>query len=84
MSARHERRIAWMTLIATCCDCGKDVEIPVHMNDWLEWRDRHKHRAESKSVQDQFPYLNADMREMLISRTCPTCWDELFKGGDNE
>jgi hypothetical protein len=32
-----------------------------------------------KHVQDAFPYLSAEQRELLISRVCPKCFDKLFK-----
>lgn len=29
-------------------------------------------------IQNAMPYLTADEREMLISGTCPQCWEEMF------
>lgn len=29
-------------------------------------------------VQNAFPYLTADQREMIISQTCNVCWDKMF------
>lgn len=34
-------------------------------------------------VQDAFPELDADMREMLISGTCPDCWEKMFGDEDD-
>ena len=34
-------------------------------------------------IQDVLYYLTEDARELLISRTCGECWDELF-GVDEE
>jgi hypothetical protein len=35
-------------------------------------------------VQDAFPYLSSDDREMLISGTDPECWDKMFEGMDDD
>ena len=35
-------------------------------------------------VQDAFPYLSADEREMLISGICPTCWNDTFFDEEEE
>ena len=36
-----------------------------------------------RHVQDIFPYLNPEERELLISHTCPKCWNNMF-GGEEE
>lgn len=38
------------------------------INKWME----------GTFIQDALPYLSPDDREMLISRTCPTCWTKTF------
>ncbi|MCR8576445.1 hypothetical protein [Streptomyces sp. Isolate_219] len=35
-----------------------------------------------KFVQDAFPYLTDDQRELLVSKTCGPCFDVMF--GDDE
>ena len=35
-------------------------------------------------VQDVWPDMSADDREMLISGTHPACWTELFGGEDDD
>jgi hypothetical protein len=35
-------------------------------------------------VQDAFPEMPKQHREMLISGTCPECWDDMFKDCDND
>ena len=37
-----------------------------------------KPRSERKFMQDIFPELPIEDRELLISGTCGTCWDKLF------
>ena len=34
--------------------------------------------AEGANIQDAFPYLDADVREFMISGTTPEEWDQLF------
>ena len=34
--------------------------------------------------QAAMPYLTTDQRELLISATCGTCWDDLFGGFGEE
>lgn len=37
-----------------------------------------------RHVQVIFPYLNAEERELLISHTCPKCWEDLFGSDEDE
>lgn len=61
----------------TCPFCGKTTPIQVRFADYHAWQN-------GKLAQDVFPYLSADEREMLISGICPTCWDNVFSGGEDE
>ena len=63
-------------VITACPFCGKAHEVLVNEEDYLNWDD-------GELVQNAFPYLSADEREMLISGICPTCWDSMF-GSDEE
>lgn len=57
----------------SCRVCGRVEVIELTQDQYkaLEEGDRH--------VQDIIPEVDPGIREMLISRTCPTCWDDLFK-----
>ena len=57
-----------------CPFCGRGHEVEVNEADYWDWDD-------GMMVQDAFPYLSADEREMLITGICPTCWNKTF-GGD--
>lgn len=59
-------------LSTSCATCGKDFDIKVETNDLAAWRS-------GALIQRAFPYLGKEEREMLISRTCNTCWDRLFE-----
>lgn len=53
------------------CGCGRIVTLMVRPQDLLA-------REQGEFVQVAFPYLTAAEREMFISKTCGTCWDEMF------
>ena len=63
-------------VVTYCPFCGKAHEIEVNEIDYLDWQD-------GELVQNAFPYLSADEREMLVSGICPKCWNESF-GEDDE
>ena len=54
-----------------CVQCGQLCEVAAYKSDIVEWQN-------GKYAEDAFPYLTADERELLISRTCPDCWDRMF------
>ena len=60
-----------------CGGCKKTYGIPVDRAKFDEWRG-------GKWAQDAFPDMAPDWREMFISGTCPSCFDELFRGFDEE
>lgn len=55
-----------------CRRCGKTHHIRVDIDDLQAWQ------SGEKLVQDAFPYLSAEDRELLLTRFCPKCWDEMF------
>ena len=63
-------------VVTRCPFCGRGNEIEVNESDYWDWDD-------GELVQDAFPYLSADEREMLISGICPTCWKNTF-GSEGE
>jgi len=63
-------------VVTQCPFCGRGNEVEVNEADYWDWDD-------GMMVQDAFPYLSADEREMLITGICPTCWDKMF-GSDEE
>jgi hypothetical protein len=66
-----------MILSIACHQCQKLVSIEVHKDDVDRW-------FEGELVQAAFPYLSASDREMLISRTCPDCWNKMFDEGEDD
>lgn len=41
--------------------------------------DMDKYQRGEGLIQDIFPYLSIDDREMLLSHICPECWSKMFK-----
>jgi len=60
-----------------CHSCETVVDVPVSIPQIQDWRG-------GTHIQDAMPNLTNDEREMLISRTCGTCWDEMFGEEDDE
>lgn len=56
----------------TCTGCKQVTYLVVNQSDYNKWHD-------GALIQNAMPYLNADQREMLISGTCPKCWDEMVE-----
>ena len=56
---------------AYCRCCRQAVEIFVNVDDYNQWQN-------GKLIQDAFPYLSVDEREILISGTCGPCFDAMF------
>lgn len=59
------------TVTVNCRVCKESHTLMVNTNDLQSW-------ATGSYIQDVMPYLSADERELLISRTCGVCWDEMF------
>jgi hypothetical protein len=64
-----------VTVELECKTCRKIVPISVKVKDYSAWNRGAK-------TQDAFPYLEPGEREMFISATCDTCWDEMWKEED--
>jgi hypothetical protein len=60
-----------ITYRATCPLCGNRDSVEVPSMGYARWR-------AGALIQDAMPQLSADERELLISGTCRTCWDEYF------
>lgn len=64
------------TINVTCISCGGQHEFQV--------RDEDMRRYESgELIQREFPYLSAGQRELMISQTCETCFEEMFPEEDD-
>lgn len=61
-----------MKLVKECVECGKVIEIEMSFQQYKKW----KHQEDL--VQNIFPEIKPEIREMLISGICPTCWEKMF------
>lgn len=61
-----------MNITIKCIQCNKDHVLEVEKDD-LEY-----YITGAGYVHEIFPYLSADERELLISRTCGPCFDLIF------
>lgn len=60
-----------IAILTTCPICGESYEITVEFADYLDWQS-------GELVQNAFPYLFPEEREMLLSGICPECWERVF------
>lgn len=57
--------------------CAIQQAIDVDEESFREWQS-------GALIQNAFPNLNAEERETLITGICPSCWDQVFGGGDDD
>ena len=55
----------------TCCVCDKFEVLTLNRSAVESWQ-------EGEYIQNAFPDMSDNERELLISGTHPTCWDKLF------
>lgn len=67
-----------MKLQIRCICCGELTPVLVTGESMTEYYSPNR-----RNIQDIFPYLNEEERELLISQICPNCWKEMF-GSDEE
>ena len=65
-------------MVATCNDCGEEVQMEVSRAGYNAWM------SGGKLIQVAFPELSKNKREVLISGTCGACFDKLFAGMEEE
>ena len=58
-----------MIIEKTCPFCNKVSCIEIPSSGFLKW-------STGTLIQDAFPELNADQRELVMTGIC--CWDEVF------
>ena len=67
-----------MKVKVTCQHCHKDYILEMT-------EDQYKRLTESNElVGTIFPDYTPGQKELLISQTCESCWEEIFKGGEDE
>ena len=66
-----------LTITTTCPFCGKENYVEVDFDDFMNWTENNV------LIQDAFPYLSADERELIKTGICSKCWDDMF-GNEGE
>lgn len=61
-----------MEIEIKCNLCGKSQVFEMTKDQFIAWTNRRD------VIQHIFPELNNADREMLISGTCPVCWERMF------
>lgn len=64
-----------------CIHCGKEYKILMSKDQYTRIINRYQI---GEHIQDILPEVSADIRELFISQICPICWDNMFKGNDEE
>jgi len=57
--------------------CGKSHTLSVDEDGLINWQN-------GMHIQNALPELTAEKRELLISGTCPICWDTHMKFDDDD
>lgn len=70
----HPTNIDLIRVSINCCDCKATIQFDV---DEAEWFNGLHALSRGALMQNAFPNLNPNWREMLISRICPLCFDSL-------
>jgi hypothetical protein len=60
-----------VTLAVPCIYCKDSYNITANQEDLMDWQ-------AGKLIQYALPYLNLHERELLISNTCQSCFDDIF------
>ncbi len=58
-----------------CIECGRTSSIPLSEEQEILWKS-------GAHIQNVAPNLSSGQRELLISRICGECFDEMFKEED--
>ena len=59
------------TIYSSCLNCRKTYDFKVFAEDVIKYNN-------GAFVQDAFPYLSDDEREILVTRTCGPCFDKML------
>lgn len=72
------------TMINLTVECRRCASSSLIQCEGWQVVEMSKPRGERMLMQDIFPNLSIEDRELLISGTCNTCWQELFGSDEDE
>lgn len=55
-----------------CSQCQEVITLSITEQQYLDWK------KSNQNIQDYFPNVSADERELLISGVCGKCFDKMF------
>jgi hypothetical protein len=61
-----------------CFHCGEESEF------YLSFDEYERLILNNEYIQDVFPFLSKELREVMISGTHPNCWEEMFSAIDED
>lgn len=61
----------------TCFYCNEQNVIIVNVHDLTFWQS-------GEFIQNAFPYLNPNQRELINTGIHPECWEKIFENHDEE
>ena len=61
-----------ITVSIKCSICGKKHDIEITKEQYEDYR------HSNKLIQEIFPDMKPEIRELFISQVCPDCWNKLF------
>ena len=59
-------------MLIRCRHCRESYIVPISEQEYLNWINK------GTFIQDEFPQLDSNERELLISQTCGNCWNKIF------
>ena len=59
-------------MLIRCRHCRESYIVPISEQEYLNWIKK------GAFIQDEFPELDSNERELLISQTCGNCWNKIF------
>lgn len=63
--------------VAECRICNKETVITMTSKQYFGYIDKNR-----PIIQEIFPELTPDIRELLVSGTCGICWEDMFNDLD--
>lgn len=64
-------------MLIQCSHCKEYKKVPISLEDLVNWEESGQY------VQQFFPHLSANDRELLVSETCGACFDRMFGDPDD-
>lgn len=59
------------TITKPCPECSEIHSVKVDMDQYAKW-------IRGELIQNCFPEMSADEREILKTGICPKCWERMF------